>query len=773
VPQSHPAADPEALLAHSDFVRGVARSLLFDEHAADDVVQQTWLAALGADAPASRGWLGAVARNLAIKRLRGDRRRVAREAAVARHEGVPSDDDVRERERLRRDVVDAVLALAEPYRGTILLRYFEGLPPRDVATRMGVPVETVRTRTRRAVEILRTRLDARHARDRGAFCAALAAWAGARDSGGAATAAGGAIVGTKAVVAATGVVVALVAWLLWPTSDGSEPSAPLANSTAAQPGNSTSSAREPRSRATEAAAAAERPGEQSSPPQGSTPRPVRGRIVDGDGRPAAGVRVLVAVGGEPKVIEPVDNNQGPNSVSIGTDDEGRFAMTIGGPAKCTVTVLRSPAFEPRTEASREVPLPAEGLEFVVDRRPTATLVVTAFDLDEAKAVADFTCGFGGHDVRTQPQRSVDGKVAAEVRLASAAGDTVKVTVDARGVTASRDVAVRENERVEVRVELRRNDAVAGRVVDASGAPLANALVFFGEEDVARGDEPFKPFDEKRVKDGVRTGADGRFELRGKGRWITVWHPEASLVTLPVARAADVVLPARGGIRGVLRGADGAPLAETKVFLDRVRETTTDAEGRFAFDKVEAGTRGLSLTGGKPKGYVAVRVTPGETADVEMRPGLASVRITWPGRTSFGRFVGLLPLGVTGSLAIGQPTDGAIVAADVLPGRYLLMLDGGAIATVDVAGPETTAVVGTGEVVVRAKPKTRVYVVPADSGYLARLMGGRMAGAGVPADGVQHFTGLAPGRYEIGVERDGVRTVVDVRDGAVEVAIEEP
>src|SRR5262245_51272796 len=110
--------DPQALLAHGDFVRGIARSLLWDEHAAEDVVQQTWLAALGREAPASRGWLAAVSRNLAIKRLRGDRRRSAREAAASRAEGVPSDTDVLERERLRRAVVDEVLALPEPYRTT-------------------------------------------------------------------------------------------------------------------------------------------------------------------------------------------------------------------------------------------------------------------------------------------------------------------------------------------------------------------------------------------------------------------------------------------------------------------------------------------------------------------------------------------------------------------------------------------------------------------------------------------------------------------------------
>ena len=54
---------------------------------------------------------------------------------------------------LQRNVVEAVLALDEPYRGVIVHRYFDGLSIKAIARRLGVPVETVRTRspaTRRA-----------------------------------------------------------------------------------------------------------------------------------------------------------------------------------------------------------------------------------------------------------------------------------------------------------------------------------------------------------------------------------------------------------------------------------------------------------------------------------------------------------------------------------------------------------------------------------------------------------------------------------------------
>lgn len=71
-----PSADE--LLAHAGFVRRIAESMLRDGNDVEDVVQETYLAAL--KAPPRRGlraWLGVVARNAARMRQRGERRRVA------------------------------------------------------------------------------------------------------------------------------------------------------------------------------------------------------------------------------------------------------------------------------------------------------------------------------------------------------------------------------------------------------------------------------------------------------------------------------------------------------------------------------------------------------------------------------------------------------------------------------------------------------------------------------------------------------------------------
>ena len=153
---------PDLLLGQADFVRALARSLLADPAAAEDVSQEALVAGLERppdEAGALRGWLARVVRNLASQRGRGEARRAARERTVARAERISSTAEVLEREAARASVVRAVLALEEPYRTVILLRFYESRAPRDIAALLDVPVETVHTRTKRALAQLREELD--------------------------------------------------------------------------------------------------------------------------------------------------------------------------------------------------------------------------------------------------------------------------------------------------------------------------------------------------------------------------------------------------------------------------------------------------------------------------------------------------------------------------------------------------------------------------------------------------------------------------------------
>src|SRR5258705_5724464 len=144
---SSSSIDPELLLAHAGFVRSVARSLLADENAVDDVVQQTWLAALEKpprEPGALRRWLARVARSVVRESRRSDERRVRREAASAPSEVDPSDPaQLVERLARMRALTDAVLALPPPYRDAIVRRHLDELTPAEIAHRDGLPVATI------------------------------------------------------------------------------------------------------------------------------------------------------------------------------------------------------------------------------------------------------------------------------------------------------------------------------------------------------------------------------------------------------------------------------------------------------------------------------------------------------------------------------------------------------------------------------------------------------------------------------------------------------
>ncbi len=164
------AATIELLLRHERFARSVARNLARDGEV-DDLVQEAWIAALGAPprrAEAALAWLERTLFNIASKWRRSNSRRSTREEAVARGEHVDAADELVERLELERRVVEAVLALDEPYKSAIVLRFYEELGPSEIAAKLGVPLETVRSRLKRAQEELRRALaaDPRTARER-------------------------------------------------------------------------------------------------------------------------------------------------------------------------------------------------------------------------------------------------------------------------------------------------------------------------------------------------------------------------------------------------------------------------------------------------------------------------------------------------------------------------------------------------------------------------------------------------------------------------------
>jgi RNA polymerase sigma factor (sigma-70 family) len=172
-------ADLATLLAQAGWLRRFARALVGDAAAAEDLAQETMLSALRRPAPGGgRAWLATVARNLAVDRFRGHTRRQRREEAVHAHD--PSDGRVASPEELignaqiHRQVAEAIARLAEPFRQTVVLRFYEGLSSAEIARRLGEPEGTIRWRLKEALDRVRAGLDARYGGDRSAWRAALA-----------------------------------------------------------------------------------------------------------------------------------------------------------------------------------------------------------------------------------------------------------------------------------------------------------------------------------------------------------------------------------------------------------------------------------------------------------------------------------------------------------------------------------------------------------------------------------------------------------------------
>jgi len=172
----------DALLAEAAWLRALARSLVSDPSAADDVVQETWLAALRRPPLAGRPlrpWLRVVAENIVRMRRRGDGARDERERLSASTERTVAGVELVDRVEEQRFLAREVLKLDEPFRSALVLRYYEGLNSAQIAARTGSNENTVRWRLKRGLELLRESLDRRHGGDRREWMALLAPLCGA------------------------------------------------------------------------------------------------------------------------------------------------------------------------------------------------------------------------------------------------------------------------------------------------------------------------------------------------------------------------------------------------------------------------------------------------------------------------------------------------------------------------------------------------------------------------------------------------------------------
>jgi RNA polymerase sigma factor (sigma-70 family) len=313
----------EQLLAQRAWLRRLAVAIV-GESQADDIVQQTVTAALASpprDAARLRGWLARVARHLAWKHTQRERRRTEREAEAARQEALPPPEELLARIEEESVVARTVTGLDEPYRSTLLWRYYEDLPVAEIARRTGELESTIRTRTQRGLERLRERLEARLGSEwRLAVLPLLAPGPGAAPAAGAGLLhhIGGLLVTTNGKLCVVGVVL-LAAFVASTFLDfgGQRPEEHLTvRVSAAEPatGSPADSPAEPTSVARTAVDSVE-----LAPTVLERATTVRrsGVVLDTTGLPLAGVPVLA---------QPTD---GSDDVALGdTDDGGAFLLEL-------------------------------------------------------------------------------------------------------------------------------------------------------------------------------------------------------------------------------------------------------------------------------------------------------------------------------------------------------------------------------------------------------------------------------------------------------------
>lgn len=596
----HVTADPstslQRLLDEEPFVRLLARTLVAEE--ADEVVQQTWLQAVqhGGDGVASpRSWLARIARNVATNLRRGGQRRRRHEDAAGAPPPVPSSAELMLREEQRRALVHAVDALPPPLRTVVLLRFFDGLPPRRIAKRLGLPVATVWNQLRRALHLLRERLDAGHGGERRAWLVPLVPFAaGTRGAAAPATAAGALGIGVIAMtmktklVATAGVLLAATVLAWWCLHDGEPGRAPDTH---------------PRRDRPEVASASL---PTATPDTSPAPSVAREAALAATAGPAATTGSLVVhvrwgkdkspLAGVPVIVAPFATDMRVDGLRAMTDATGtaRFE-TLPPESRLWVQTIRSFArtnVEVRAGETEEI-----DLELPIGLLMTG-VVVDAANAPVAGALIEVVPMSWAHsDAEVAATCDADGRFT--VRSASG---LILIGARAEGHAASplRVIQGKEGAQADVRLQLGPPaGSVDGLVVDERGGPIAGAVVRIGEGNVS---------DIKATIEGapplpaqVRSDAAGRFRAIGIATGlqpVVARAPGRAAWSGTVEVAANLATPLRirlepgAALRGVVRNADGVPVDHAKVeigdarALDHFRATTAS---NGAFEIVGLGT----------------------------------------------------------------------------------------------------------------------------------------------------------------------------------------
>ncbi len=632
--------DLQALLSNGSWAYALARSLVGDEQLAEDIVQTAALATLGGAPPqglAFRSWFAAVIRNLARMAHRTRVRRDRREDAARRADIVPSTAELAERADQHRRLTSLVLELEEPYRSTILLRFFGELTPMQIGEHLGEPPATIRSRLARGLDRLRERLE----RDRGAAWKAtlgpLVTLMGPRGTAGH-TLTGGAAgaAGTKAAL--TGLVLLILGGVaLWHLRN------PTIETTSGPPG--ARPAGEEDSRVGEVAADPTSAGGRiAAVPLVPDPDPtsLSGRVVDPDGKPVPGARVVM-YGSDTRTLvtaRTVDDPKGRVRVCV-TDAQGRFRLQPGQASPSLYVFAEAQGFGPVVGETHHL-----GDDVTVTLGRPATIRGTVRDAEGhaiGGALVRWQCVLSGVIVERDGRSAPDGSYVVtdiidddlRVMVWEPPFDGVEVRAEGFATTTLRSPFPSPTREVQLPITLGRGATVRGRVVDGeTGKPIPSAHVACWSETVRFGHAGTRHNwiqDALPIRGLIETdaGNDGTFVLSGISCDDTfssirprgpVGSGAPALAASAPGYSTELRLPELAGnestatldiqlfrcarIEGRVLEADGSPARFARVsrsdgidrnsqlppaFAENHGRVTSDRDGRYVFDGVRVGS----------------------------------------------------------------------------------------------------------------------------------------------------------------------------------------
>lgn len=647
---SAPTPDPQFYLSHSGYVRRLARALVFDAHAAEDVEQETWLAASGRapdDPGAARSWLRSIVRNFAAKARRSAARRAEHEGALrSERSGVATPDDVLEHEAARQRVVEALLALDEPYRTALIARYFQEQSPPQIAAQLDVPLETVRTRLKRGLEKLRERLR-RDAGDDQSWGVALASALQLEASRGVVGAPIGlswckeliVVNATKKLIGAALAVVLLgVSW--WAIENGATSqrgadnveSGPLDNARASAAATDAPRAPEEAPHATREATTAAALPSAPAPTNSSKLGGLAVKLTWSDGSPAAAVAV--------DLLRPAGvDDRAPQRLGL-SDPRGEVLFEALAPGLAIVQPDRGGYAQAMISAGERsaitLQLPrgydVEGVVLDAQRRPVSDARIFLWrgvtPMLEMHEVARSDAR-GGFRVRSIEQ-----------------GTATLLCARAKGFAPTRRNELAAAEGAQLNVELvfpeRASAELSGRVVDERGEPVAGAQVLVGAQDSwAPLTEPDGSTSLPAVGEIVTTDERGAFVAEGvlaEPLEVRVraagFAPLVRDVDPRSERFVELVLERGARVSGVVTDRAGAPLERVQVrcgehYEFALRQTVSGADGRFELRDLAAGAVQLVAEGGA-RGRARRTLQLSRAEDANWDPVL-SVGLTIAGR----------------------------------------------------------------------------------------------------------------------------------------------